>query len=240
PEATPAFVLFGVETGEVPTAEIAQLLKMYFAEAPLYFVTDDRKKIDKKLFVKNGSDDVFLLPVDLKSLELKLQDDVTKASDGKVMFLRSVSLVDIDPGEELGFDLFVHLPANNKYIRFCGANEPLDKQRADRLQTHKVKSVHVKTNQLSEFYKSSAKKLKALETSTLSKTEIKEKRERAVRSLLTDVLQSGSGDDSFENGQRLLGDCKSIVTAYVCTDKSKTSWYEKMIALADDQDSTYA
>ncbi|HVK62163.1 MAG TPA: HD domain-containing phosphohydrolase, partial [Bdellovibrionales bacterium] len=240
PEPGAPIIIFGSQTEEIPTAEVAQLLKMYFADSPLYFVSDDRKVIDKKLFLKNGSDDVFLLPADTKPLEHKLQDDITTASSGQQMFLRPVSLIDIEAGEQLGFDLYIHLPANCKYIRYCAANEPLDAERARRLETHRIKSIYVKTNQMAAFYKASAKKLKDLQSNTtLSQTEIKDRREKAIRSLLTDVLQGGAGDDSFEKGQRLLGDCRSIVTSYVCGDQPGSSWYQKMMSLAEEQESTY-
>ncbi|NJL24670.1 MAG: HD domain-containing protein [Calothrix sp. SM1_5_4] len=221
--------------------EVAQLLRSTYPASAIYYVTATRKSLDHKAMVKNGFSDAFLLPTDANILRKRIEADLTQASKGRIVFYKAVNVVDVVPGTVLGFDVYLHLPSNNKHIRLAKADKPLDEKWSEKLKIHKVTSVYVTTDQMKNFYEFTAQQLRRINNGDgLSETEKQEKRERAIRSLLSDLYSEPALDDSFDKGRDLLNDCQQIIKSYVCGDGTgKNSWYEKMLAISNDPAAPY-
>lgn len=62
------------------------------------------------------------------------------SADGKML---SVPLEDIEVGVPLDFDLFIHLPTNNKYFHYTKKNGQISQSQKDRLLKSKMNDLHV-------------------------------------------------------------------------------------------------
>lgn len=220
--------------------ELAQILRMNYQNAPIFYVTTNRAAFNRSLLVKNGFNDAFLIPSDVSTLSEELK--MILAQSKNAVFYKSVSMVDIAPGETLGFDIFLHMPMNGKHIRFASGKEPLDEKRAQRLHKHKVDSVHVSMDQIQEFYKFTANQLKKLGAGHhLSETEKREQREKAIRNLMGGLFQESTPEESFKRGKALLEDCKEIIKNYIGEGKEeKNDWYSKLMKTIIPQNTLYS
>ena len=236
----PAIVFCGSLTGEMNPSELAQLMRSTYQEAQIFFVSSDRQTFKRDILVKNGFNDAFLVPIDnavlKEAVDLRLAD-IGAASEKSY---RAVSLIDIAPDTVLSFDVFVFLPMNGKHLRYSAANEALSKERAERLTKHQVKSLHVKTEQMPAFYKFTAEQLKKMDTvDGLTDTDRRERKQRAVRDLMSQMFATDSASD-FSQGQELVKDCNEIIKAYVVSADGKNSWYEKIMNSSGEASGNYS
>ena len=241
PTINPIAVFCGLPPTDLPTVEVAQGLRMHFPNLPIYFISQDRKAFHRPSLQKNGFTDAFLLPNDDLLVRDCLRREISHATSGQVRVFRNVNVVDVTPGAVLGFDLFIHLPANNRYVKYASSAEPIDELRAKRLQTHQVKSAMLTEDQIKQFYKFTAAQLRSLGSSdAISATEKKERRERAVRDLLSGVFSDSGTDDSLANGRKMMEDCQEIIKSYIIDGASKNQWYERLLALSVAAGDTYS
>lgn len=236
-------ILCGPPPEDVKIAETAQLLRMKYPELPIYFLTIDRTGFDRKELIKNGFTDAYLLPIDSAVFKQAIETEVANAAGGKIKNFRSVKLVDIQAGQAMDFDTFVHMPVNNKYIRYSASGDPIDPERAQKLAQHKVGKLHVHQHDLKKFYEFTAQQLKNLGRSdTMSETEKRNRMQTAVRDLVSDIFQDSPTGASFARGKEVAQDCQQIVKAYIvatATSGSDTSWYDRLLALSSDENSAY-
>lgn len=221
--------------------ETAQLLRTTYPDCPIFLLLADRKDFHRKDFQKNGFTDAFLLHNDGEIFAETLKFVVSEATKGEVKFFKSVNLVDITPETVLGFDLYLYMPSNGKHVKFASGTHALDKKRAARLATYHVQTMQITTDQVQSFYKFTAEQLRSLGNgSGLSLTEQKEKRERAIRNLLTGLFHDIPGEDGFDKGREIVTDCKAIVKTYISQNKEKAAWYERLMASVGGQNSFYS
>lgn len=242
PEGT-CMMLCGPPPEGISTIEIAQTLRAQNQNVPIYYLTTLRNAFDRKAYRKNGFNDAFLLLSDEKLLRETLQSDIARITQGLIRAYRSVRLVDIVPGQELDFDLFVHLPINDKYVKFAAANNAIDEKRVQRLKSREVTSMHVATEQLPNFYKFTARQLKNLTgSSEMGETEKRERREGAIRDLLSDLFVVSDGkEDNFSKGREVMNNCQEIVKAYISEANSgKKSWYERLLESSGGESKGYS
>ncbi len=238
-DPAPAFIFCGTETGDLPPNEVAQLLRSVYQDAQIHFLSSQRETFKRDLLVKNGFNDAYLVPIENGILKDAVTLRLAEMNAGPAKSYRSVSLIDIAPDTTLTFDVFVYLPMNGKHVRFSGANEAISKERSDRLRKHQMQSVHVKTDQMPAFYKFTADQLKKLDGTPMSDTERKERKQKAVRELLSQMFSTDSATD-FSKGQELVKDCNEIIKSYVVGEDGKNSWYEKIMSHSGEAGGSYS
>ena len=241
-DPAPAVIFCGTSGLNMSTMEVAQSIRMLYSETPIYFVTSDRVGFNRPDMKKNGFNDGFILPNDELELSRCFKRDLSTASGGAIRAYKTVQLIDIPPEETLGFDLYIYLPANNKEVRYASANESLGEERAKKLGLFKHQTALVSEDQLKNFYQFTARQLKAAGSSeSLSQTEKTEKREKAVRDLLTGLF-ADNDKDSIDSGREMMLDCQEIVKAYVLDGASEqTDWYERLANVATEtENSSYS
>lgn len=239
----PQIVLCGSQTADVSPMEAAQVLRMQNPDVQVYFVTSSRAGFDRKVLKKNGFNDAFLLPSDIKILAVDMKDRISEFSQGEIKSYRSVRLIDVKPESKLDFDVHVFLPANNKYVKVVGSGRKLDEKRAEKLSKHAVGSVYVESSQMQSFYKFAAEQLKNINTGgNMSETERQQKRQQAVRDLLGRLFNDPLGsEDSLASGRQMVQDCQEIIKSYVLSGNlEKNSWYEKLMTMTGNESNAYS
>ncbi|MGK5086498.1 HD domain-containing phosphohydrolase [Bdellovibrionota bacterium FG-2] len=235
----PHIVLCSVNDKKISFIEVAQTLGMNYGEFPIFLICESREGYDRKVFIKNGFTDAFLLPLELTLLIERLEDIFAKLSNGALKVFKPVKLVDLQPGAALDFDTSIFLPANKKYIRMSAAGDEIDSERMDRMKKHQVSSVYVSSEDMTKFYQYTAKRLKELNSSsTISVTEKRERLQTAVRELLSGIYVDTTKELSFEQGQGLTKDCQEIVKTYIMSSE-EANWYSRFQNLLGEKRNAY-
>ena len=239
-DPAPTFVFCGTLTGEISANEIAQLLRSCHQDAQIFFVSSNRETFKRDLLKKNGFNDAFLVPFDNGLIKDAILVRLVELNATTEKSYRPVSLIDITPDTKLTFDVFVFLPMNGKHVKFSSANEALSEKRTDRLKKHQIQSVYVDAEQMQSFYRFTAEALKKMDSSDqLSETEKRERKQRAVRDLMSQMFSTDSASD-FTKGQELVNDCNEIIKAYVVSGNEKNAWFEKIMNHSGGVDGSYS
>lgn len=197
--------------------EIAQSFNTCYSNLKTVFVTMDRASFDIATLKKNGFTDSFIIPTDLKVLTSFIDECKRSMNGSGQKKYKQVKLVDIQPGENLPFEVRVYLPINNKYVLLTATGE-LSEKKHQALKTSNTGAVYVDENQMEQFYDFVADKLISLGQTTndaLSATEKAERLQNSVRTLFRSVLTVNNDDASFDSGRALMDQSKRIVENYV-------------------------
>lgn len=231
-------ILCGGEITGLSLMELAQGTRGQYVSAPILFITQKRDGFEKKNLIKNGFNDAFLLPLDESFLKNVLED--AGAHLRKSKSFRPVKIVDLQPDEELGFDVRVLLPQNKKYLVYSQAGEQLSGDKVEKLKKHKVGSLYVAKEEMQKFYDYSANRLIALgktDNQSMSETERTERLQAAVRDLFSNVVNTASETSTVEAGRELVKDAQSVVQSYI-TNSQPSDWYVKLQqTIGETQDS---
>jgi HD-GYP domain-containing protein (c-di-GMP phosphodiesterase class II) len=242
-EPEPAVVVCSEPPPNISLMEVAQAIRMTYPTCTIYYLSNLRNEFNRKNLCKNGFTDAFLLPGDSSLFGDALKSELSKASKGRIRHYRSVKLLDISAGTKLDFDVHVHLPLNNKYIKFSKAGETIDDLRLQRLEKKEKNSVFVASEQMSAFYQYAANQLKSLSDDNLSETEKQEKRQNMVRELMSGMFaENVSGEvDTFSQGKEILKDCQEVIKSYVLgSDDGKNNWYKTIVMTSGGKSSAYS
>lgn len=237
-ETAPLAILCG-PSEEMSSMEVAQSLRMIYPDAPLFFMSVDRSSFDRKSLQKNGFTDAYLWPADKLLVIETLRRLIAAHSDIKVF--RTVRILDIPAESTLGFDLYVHLPANNKYLKYAAASDVLNESRLQRLQDRQIQSAAVSEDQIKQFYQFVAAQLKNLNSSSaISETEKTERRQGAVRDLFSGIFGDSGKDDTLGKGRQVMADCQEIIKSYIMNEcESPIRWMDKFFGVTASSGDTY-
>lgn len=235
----PAAIVCSHPTTELRTIEVAQSLRMIYSAIPIYFVSTIRDKFNRKDLQKNGFTEAFLLPADnyifVETIRRVLSEN------GQIKSFRNVKLIDIPSDNALGFDMYVHLQANNKYIKFVSASEALSADKSARLHKHHMETVAVPEDQVKKFYEFTALQLKKLNSSSsMSETEKQELRETTVRNLFSGIFGDAGKDDNLTSGRSVMSDCQEIIKAYIINESdAPMRWLDRLAGSTGESGTTY-
>ncbi len=218
-------VLCGVPPEGLKIIEVGQTMRMFYPNAVIFYVVDSRAQFERKLTIKNGFDDAYLFPFDQEEFSLQLTTTLAHLNSEKLY--RRVQLDDVKPDAVLGFDLYVHLPRNNRKVRYVSADSTLSDKKIQKLAEHQIKDCFVDQKDMLQFYEFSAR-------NTLNKISATEKHERclkAIREALTNIF-APSSEGNMEHGRQLVTDFQDIVKNYICLDDDDTQYRERLLQLA--------
>lgn len=205
-------ILCGPAPIGVGVMEMAQLFSTLCPSTPLFFASFKTDDLQVRNLTKNGFQDVFVLPPDFDTFREKMAAvEKEKTGEGKKIY-KGVSLIDFQPDDRLQFEVSVYLPMNKKYVRIVKPGTSLDAGKLTKFKERQVSKVYVDSTEMTQFYKYSAEKLKALNTAsgTMSETERQERLRSSVRRIVLDVFDRSS-EATFDSGRELLADTQKIV-----------------------------
>lgn len=235
----PLAVLCGSAIEGVSKTEMAQGLRMIFSDKPILYVSSDRSEYDQKALKKNGFDDSFLFPLDQAVFKKAIDQLKAQAGEGEIIY-RSVKLIDIQPNDELNFDLHLFMPMNKKYIKYVGKGSSISEDQQGRLAKHDVGSVFVDQSEMGQFYEYTANRLKALnkKDGALSETERQERLETSVRAIFTGIFSTAASDASVGHGKALMEEAQETIKTYVL-DSEMSDIYKKIISQVSIEEEGY-
>lgn len=241
-DPAPDMILCGPPPPEINITEIAQGLRAIYTVAHIVYVSPTTNGFDRERIKKNGFDDAFLIPFEKTEFSTFINAKLAKMGDSKVRSYRSVKLLDLETPDELDFDTYIFMPLNQKYIRYSNSGNKLNPEQVSKLKTHEVGSLHLRMADMSKFYQFTAQQLVNLgKSETISATQRQEKMRDAVRTIVSGIFSPTEESAGFDEGRQIVQDCQEIVKSYILSKGGKeNSFYEKMMALAQDESGVYA
>lgn len=220
--------------------EVAQAFSSSFLGLNLVFVTFDRNVFEVDKLRKNGFEESFLLPHDERILFDQIETvRINKLGVGQRKY-KSVKLIDINPGQELPFEVRTFLPGNNKYVVLTASGR-ISEKKYDFLKGSYVNSVFIRSNQVEEFYKFTTEQLinSGMAAGEVVPQTIKfEKMQTIVRELFRSILDSTTRGGDFESGRDLLEQSEKVIENYV-QKKTGINLAEKLKSLLGEGRDSY-
>ncbi len=236
----PVVIACGPPPEGVQLIEVAQMLRMQYQNAQIYYITNIRTGFDRKIFQKNGFTEAFLLPLDQTTLVDTVKEELSKASKGAIRAYKEVRIIDLEANAKLNFDTYVYLPANRKHIHYTSPGDDLTPEQVKRLQKSSQGSMHVTADQIQEFYKYTATALSKIENNSgMSETERRHKMQGAIRNLMAGIFNDSAQEATLEKGKSVVSDCQEIVKSYVVQKDAKNNWFEKLMSATGSTTGNY-
>jgi HD-GYP domain-containing protein (c-di-GMP phosphodiesterase class II) len=233
-------VLCGSLIPELSPAEVAQIARMKFPQARLFYITRTREVYDKKALLKNGFNDAFLLPIDKSVLAATLKEVSVLLDPDNVIIMKPVKLVDMDAGTNLDFDVRIRLPRNKKYVTYSRKGEAVDANRLNKLSQGSHDTLYIDSKDTEAFYQYSASVLKSLSKSaSLGETEKQVRIQNSVRNLFSNIFSDPNSEGNITSGKEMLSDCKMIVDQFILSDDTP-DWYHKLKKTMGSAGDTYS
>jgi HD-GYP domain-containing protein (c-di-GMP phosphodiesterase class II) len=234
----PCLVISGAPKPDIPANELAQALRMQYQDVPIFLCCSARTGFERKLFIKNGFTDAFLMPMDTTLLRSAISETLAKATNGAIRVFRPVKLLDIEAGQTLDFDTSVYFPANKKYVKISAAGGEVDASRIEKIKQGKLNNLYVPAEQMQKFYNYSAAKLKTIaDGPAFSATERRDKLTGAVRDLISGLFTEQAA--GFESGQAILKDCGEIVKTFIMQG-ADSEWYSRIQQVLGERGDSYS
>ncbi|MCB0415013.1 MAG: HD domain-containing protein [Bdellovibrionales bacterium] len=223
-----AFMVCGPLLGLPFCYEVAQIFNNQCPKTPGLFITADKSLFSDKTMIKNGFDHAFLLPLDKELLKDKIVGFIDPELLKKRMF-KNIKIVDLSEDTKLGFDTYVYLPLNKKYVMFSNKDQIFSSKKLEKLKEHNKGNLQIHASDIGKFYDYTAEQLKDLASGTgpLTQTEREEKLQESIRSLFIGIFEADQSKD-FNSGREMLENCKNIVSTYI-TGSSDTNWYNQLL-----------
>lgn len=224
----PVVVFCGTTPDGVSAIELAQILRMKYKDTPIFYIMNTGTKVDRATAKKNGFTDVFFVPIDNAHILTILSEVLQNKSENSKVY-RSIKVVDIKSDQDLDFDTYVYLPANNKHLKYSSRGQPMSDEKIKRLKSHKVASIFVAQDEMPKFYEYTAKVLRKLSAdgNGMSETQRTEKLKGAVRDVVTGFFSdTATGTDG---GRKIVEDCQNIVRNYISAG-NQGPLYERVLS----------
>ena len=218
-EPSPSIIMCYPHQGAMSTLEIAQTLRMYYPELPIFFIAADKKDFDKKRLVKNGFTQAYLLPWEKADLLRSLREESIYSVVPELRDYQVIKVVDLTPGTILDFSLKVFLPRNNKLVQFSHDGDPISEDKFSKLYENHLNTLFIHKDELEKFRKYTADTFKKLmQPNRVSETDKQMKLEKCVRELISDMFIEDTHENTFGKSQTLLNEVKEIIKLLLSED----------------------
>lgn len=236
-----AYVFVSTHSEGMTHMEIAQALNSYYQGIHIIFLTLDRTKLELEALKKNGFTESLLLPLDRQILVETIENIKASGNSGGYRKYKAVKLIDIQPGQEMPFEIRAFLSFNNKYVVLNGSGKITEKK-LQMLKERNANSLFIDIKQIEKFYEFTAEQLIQSGNATndsVSNTEREEKMQSTVRQLFRSILDASADTNNFENGKDLADQSKKIVEQYI-KQKTGVNLSEKLKELTGEGKDSYS
>lgn len=229
-------ILVGPKVSKEFMVEAAQVCRNQCPKTRIYCLVAEKTNYFPKIAKKNGFDDSFLLPQDVKTMKEALI--MAAGRDLQGLAFKKVKAMDLQPGSTLNFDTFLFFPHNNKYVRYSRANQEMEEKKVQKLKETKTNNLYIDTKEADAFFEYVASQLavNSKDKNPLSETEREERVSQLTRNVFGE-LYSQDASSSFDDGAEVINMCQKVISS-VITDGKDNQWFTKlnqsMSGLSDD------
>lgn len=210
----PVLSLIDGQDGTVNANEWTQSTKMTFAGGKIIVLHNGRDLLDFEQVKKNGADEIMHINYDrefIADMVLALAP-VDLDGDVPVSALLAVDTRDFADDTELNFDLYIHLPGNQKTIKYRHQGTTIQTKDLGKFEESKT-NMYVKKTQTKQFfeYARTMASLKDMET-PVSITEKLNKSKKTIYEIMSQFMNGTKSD--YEAGRTVLEKCKVILQEF--------------------------
>lgn len=208
----PLIALLESKDNTVATNEWVQAIKMSFPHVPLLVIYSSKDHIEVSEVKKSGASKLVQRPYDDEFIVDAMLEIATFEFDKNipVAALESIRLNDFKAETVIDFDLFTHLPSNQKTICIRKKGTTIDEAVLSRIRKSSGQQLYVKKMDLPFFYTYASKILKgAGASSTVSMTEKSIKLRTKIQNFMSVFLDSE--EKSFDEGKALTEQFDEVI-----------------------------
>lgn len=192
--------------------ELAQLLRMSYPSALIFYLVLKREDFEKKKIIKNGFDNAFLLPWESSELQQSLGEAALYSRLPELKEFAPVKVLDLVAEKILDFGTKIYLPVNNKLVTLGRSGEPMSEDKLRMLNQGSYGTVFVHKSELSKFHEYTKTVLSEL-GQIQSETERQEKMRTAVRELVSDLFVDDVQENTFGKSKSIVEELSKTVSA---------------------------
>lgn len=235
PPLEPCACLIDGRKNSASTLEWTQVLRMTYADASLIVFHQSSTDLDDVALKKNGANHLMHFDFDQEFIvDLILTE--TSWDFGlhpPVQTLQALNSDDLNEEQTLGFDLFAHLPHNNRTIRLRKKGDTLREGMLDKVAKQGQQVYFRKTDQKEVF-----EYLRTLEASTghAAETIGEVKSKRRFYDFMSEFFQPAA---DFESGKKILEHCKQIVADLGLTEARPPEFWRDVVKRRCGLERTY-
>lgn len=213
PQTAPLLSIVDAQSDIGKSSEWVQTLKMTY-QTPILMIHGPQQPIDFAIFKKNGADQMihfhydreFIVDMILELAPVEFGENIP------LIALQSLDLSEIHPEMEINFDLYVHLPSNQKTILLRKKGSRVEQKVIDRIRDSHQHLYFKKTE--TKLFLEYARTALTMENSNLrqSLTEKWVKSKHTVFEMMSEFFSAQQ--HNFETGKKILERCRSVLSDY--------------------------
>jgi HD-GYP domain-containing protein (c-di-GMP phosphodiesterase class II) len=242
-DASPLLAIVQASRDTATTSEWIQATKHTYPNCPLMLIHNKLSQLDFKVLRKNGADEIMQLPYDeefISDIVLELAPVDFGGDQIPLAAMFAISLADLIPLTTLEFDLYLHLPSNQKTIILRRSGSMIDDKVIEKIQKTPGQRVYIKKADLPAFCRYSTQILKHRgELDTVSMTQKAQESKRKIFSLMSEFLDAGKPD--FSQGKLIHEQALNIIKTFGLLEKKidDETIFKKILEHSGQPRSTY-
>ncbi len=215
-DVNPQLALVSADKDTTGTCEWVQTTKMTYPHVPIIVLHDSSSKLNHFKAEKNGAKYIMHLFYDREFISDRILQLAPVDIDGDHIPLSALVAIhaeDFEPGTKIDFNLYVHLPSNQKTLLFRRAGSILDDKAIAKIRTSAGQRVYVRKTQLPHFFKYASSVLKQRkQTDVICQTEKLQKAKAEIQQIMAYFMDEE--DSGYEHGKKILEKCDLIINEF--------------------------
>lgn len=214
----PILALIDGQDGTNTTNEWVQSTKMNFPDCHIIVLHSSLSTLDFDVVKKNGADEIMHINFDrefISDMVLQLAPIEMEGDSIPITSLMPVDLRDMEPEMNINFDVYVHLPANQRSVLMRKAGDNVDEKHLEKFKVLR-QQMYIKKTQMKEFFEY-ARTVLSLRNIPLpvSMTEKFHRSKKAIYEIMSQFLNGSTTD--YQQGKLIHEKCKNIITDFDLT-----------------------
>lgn len=215
-DVNPQLALVSADKDTNGTCEWVQSTKMTYPHVPIIVLHDSSSLLNHYKAEKNGAKFIMHLFYDREFISDRILQLAPVDMDGDHIPLSALVAIhaeDFEPGTKIDFNLYVHLPSNQKTLLFRRAGSVLDDKAIAKIRTSAGQRVYVRKTQLPLFFKYATSVLKQRnQTDIVCQTEKLQKAKAEIQTIMAYFMDEE--DNGYEHGKKILERCDVIINEF--------------------------
>lgn len=215
----PYLFLIDGNLGQTIVTEWTQTLKMSFNKTPLIVFHSNKHPLNFEIIKKNGADHLIHINYDKEFIVDLLLDLIPYEFPGNNIPLAALSVIsskDLNTDLEINFDVFVHLPSNQKTILLRKKGSKLEENKIKKIEESDQKVYFKKTEKKAFLEYARTAQTMSNNANHIALTEQSLKTKKLIFLIMAEFFDQEV--TNFKAGKNIFERCKEIIQEYHLLD----------------------
>lgn len=214
----PILAIIDGQDGTIATNEWVQSTKMNFSDCPVIVLHSSAAPLDFEAVKKNGASEIMHINFDrefLSDMVLQMAPINMEGDQIPITALMPVDLRDMDADTNINFDVYVHLPANQRSVLMRKSGDIVDQKHLDKFKSLR-QQMYIKKTEMKFFFEYARTVMSQRNLPfPISMTEKFHRSKKIIYQIMAQFLNSSATD--YSEGKEILDKCRSIVSDFDLT-----------------------